>query len=119
LPHKAHDYLSIDTLAEDIDMDEATHNKWWPLHYRVAKGETLSAEEQAQYEVGLQQLYAEEEAQLAPQRIERLREGRKRREELEAERSRLQSRYDALRAEIAALEARFSEPTRKLLGIEG
>jgi hypothetical protein len=100
-------------------MDEATHKKWWPLHYRVAKGETLSTEERAEYEAGLQQLYAEEEAQLAPRRIERMREERKRREELEAERARLQAQYDALRAQIATLEARLSEPTRKLLGIEG
>ena len=100
-------------------MDEQTHQTWWPLHYRVAKGETLKEDEQALYESGLQKLYAEEEAQLAPIRVERMRKERERIEELEAERARLQTQYEILRAEIKALEARFSEPTRKLLGIEG
>ena len=33
-------------------MDEKTYERWWQLHLRVAKGETLLAEEKVEYETG-------------------------------------------------------------------
>lgn len=96
-------------------MDEATYKVWWPLHIRAAKGETLNAEEQAIYEAGCRASDAEERLD---GRLEELKQARQRTEELEAERARLQARYEALRAEIAELETNLSEPTRQALGIK-
>lgn len=33
-------------------MDEITYERWWQLHLRVAKGETLLAEDRVEYETG-------------------------------------------------------------------
>jgi len=95
-------------------MDEQTYKTWWPLHLRVARGETLSAEEQVRYEDGLQQMYAEETLDGS---VEELRAERERVLELQQEYARLRAEYEALEAEIATHESRLSEPTRQLLGI--
>jgi hypothetical protein len=34
-------------------MDEPSYRAWWPLHLRVARGESLEGEERAAYEAGL------------------------------------------------------------------
>jgi predicted nuclease with TOPRIM domain len=96
-------------------MDEATYKEWWPLHIRAAKGETLNAEEKAIYEAGCRALDAGE---ILDGRLEELKQARQRTEELEAERARLQTRYEALRAEIAELETNLSEPIRQALGVK-
>lgn len=45
-------------------MNEQRYQAWWLLHRRAAKGETLSAEEQRDYEAGRAELEAEEWASL-------------------------------------------------------
>jgi predicted nuclease with TOPRIM domain len=96
-------------------MDEATYKVWWPLHIRAAKGETLNAEEHSIYEAGCRALDAEERLD---GRLEELKQARQRTEVLEVERARLQTRYEALRAEIAELETNLSEPIRQALGVK-
>ena len=96
-------------------MDDATYKVWWPLHIRVAKGETLNADEQTIYEAGCRALDAEERLD---GRLEELKQARQRSEEVEAKRAWLQARYEALRAEIAELETHLSEPTRQALGVK-
>jgi len=34
-------------------MDDAKYRRWWQLHLRVARGETLNPAEQAEYARGL------------------------------------------------------------------
>lgn len=41
-------------------MKQFNHEAWWQLHLRVAKGETLSSEEQALYKAGNDYLDGEE-----------------------------------------------------------
>lgn len=84
-------------------MEETAYKQWWPLHRRAALGEPLSAEEQARYKAGLRQLEAAEQIDFDMVALERLREQIK---QAEAERQRLQQRYEAMQAEIAMLEPR-------------
>jgi peptidoglycan hydrolase CwlO-like protein len=69
--------------------------------YPGCKGEKLSAQEQELYEAGRQQMVAEEKLEGS---IEELRQTRQRMLELKAEYNRMHARYEAMEAEIAALE---------------
>ena len=40
-------------------MSNLEYERWWSLHLRVAKGETLSAQEESDYATGLSQLDGE------------------------------------------------------------
>ena len=42
-------------LEKSTPMDEPAYRTWWALHLRVARGESLNAEERAAYEAGLVQ----------------------------------------------------------------
>jgi hypothetical protein len=95
-------------------MDEQAYKAWWPLHLRVAKGETLTAEEQVVYETGRQQLYEEEKLDGS---IDALQKARRQMLELKAEYEQMRQRYEQMEAEIAALEAQLSEHDRELLGV--
>lgn len=101
-------------------MDERSYRAWWPLHLRVAKGETLSADEQTAYEAGLQQLDAEEAEAFRPDKeIVDLRELREQVFAADAEHQRLSKQYETMRSEMARLEALLDERTRQALGIGG
>jgi hypothetical protein len=95
-------------------MDDATYKRWWPLHIRAARGETLSVEEQAVYEAGRQQMVAEETIDGG---LAGLRQAREKMLELKAEYQRMRHRYEQLEAEIATLEAQLDAPTKELLGV--
>jgi len=41
-------------------VDDTTYKRWWPLHLRIACGESLNSQEQADYESGLKQLHESE-----------------------------------------------------------
>ncbi len=56
-------------------MDPDTYQRWWALHLRVARGETLSAEERPFYEAGLKQLQQEETLKDPSDSIRELRAG--------------------------------------------
>lgn len=96
----------------DIEMDEAAYRDWWPLHLRVARGETLTPAEEASYNAGLRQLH---QADPPLQDIERLRKARADLPALETEHTDLVERRQRLDAEIAALEAALNERTRAVL----
>jgi hypothetical protein len=53
-------------------MVTSDYERWWQLHLRVARGETLSAPEQVAYQAGLDQL-DQEEAQGEPEGLVALR----------------------------------------------
>lgn len=94
-------------------MDSATYAAWWPLHLRVARGESLAPDEKVAYEAGLRQLHAAETLD----DLKALQEARAAVARAEAERERLAAERDALDAEIAALERALSEPMRQALGV--
>ena len=72
-------------------MDETRYKTWWQLHRRVAVGETLSDDEQRDYQAGLAELEAEE--QLPP--------------------SSLESEWQTLRTQFRELTARKQELIRQ------
>lgn len=72
-------------------MDETRYKAWWQLHRRVAVGETLSNDEQRDYQSGLAELEAEE--RLPP--------------------SSLESEWQTLRAQFRELTARKQELIRQ------
>ncbi|MDP6505759.1 MAG: hypothetical protein QF886_19210 [Planctomycetota bacterium] len=96
-------------------MDEFTYKRWWPLHLRVARGESLSSEEREMYEAGLEELEQEETLKAD---FSELKEARAKVAQLKAEQTDLQARREQLDAEIEALEAALDEPSRQLLGAE-
>jgi hypothetical protein len=99
-------------------MEKQDYSVWWPLHLRRAKGETLSADEQALYEAGVQQLDAEEaETFRRDEELDQLREIRRRVLFADAEHQRLSQQYEKMRAEMTRLEALLDERTRQALGI--
>ncbi len=95
-------------------MDEQTYKAWRALQLRVARGEVLSAEEQAIYEAGERQLDAEDPPVGDVRELLRL---KSRLAALEKEQSKLLDRKAQLDAEIADLEAHLSPQTRELLEI--
>jgi hypothetical protein len=95
-------------------MEEQTYREWWPLHLRVARGESLSEPERQAYEAGLHELQGEESA--APT-VEALRGARSTVRALEAEHAELQTQQRALDIQIRRIERALSQPTRELLGV--
>ena len=96
-------------------MTEATFQSWWPLHLRVARGESLTPDEKGFYDATRHAFDTDEQhkplrtAQLAKVELQRL----------EVERTWLEQHRRQLDTQIAALENRLSESTRQLLGAEG
>jgi hypothetical protein len=70
------------------EMDQTAFQRWWELHLRVARGQTLPPEEQGVYDAGRQELERDE-------RLQEVQSAREAREELRA-----------LESELAQLEGR-------------
>jgi hypothetical protein len=97
-------------------MDEQHYQDWWLLHRRVVTGETLSPDEQRDYEAGREELEAEEWAQLRPARAE-LHAMQLRLRKLTSYNQQLAQQEDVLRREAAALEERYATLTGETLGL--
>ena len=94
-------------------MDASEYTAWWQLHLRLARGESLSAEEQNRYDVIRDELDRDDELQLLADAKHAKTDLR----QLEAERDELDRRRQQLDSRIAALEGRLSSQTRQLLGV--
>lgn len=81
---------------------EKLDSKWWSLHLKKARGETLNPEDLGYYESALRQLHESEEF---PGQLAALRQLRQDLAVLESENSTLQVQRQALDKEIANLEA--------------
>lgn len=90
-----------------------SYQRWWELHLRIARGESLSAEERAVYDTTRREL---EDNELVPLQVAK--QAREELRGLEAERRRLEVRRQELNAEIAALESNLAPQARELLGAE-
>jgi ribosomal protein L11 methylase PrmA len=95
-------------------MENEVYRRWWQLHLRVAKGETLDPTEQVEYEAGLKALDQEEEEQFEQHNVLNLRRLRAQIEQLRLVHSQLLARSARLDEQIAALE----EAYRSLTGYE-
>ena len=94
-------------------MDQTTYQPWWQLHLRVARGDSLSPDEQSSYHAGRRELEREErllETEQAKQAREHL-------AALEAEHADLERRRQQLDAEIGRLESQLEDHTRQYLGV--
>ena len=104
-------------IEREKNMDDAAYKQWTSLRMRVAKGESLTLEEQAIYEAGERELDAEEEGMLRNNGIEEIRQLQARLASLEQEHSELLERKTQLGAEIAELETQLHPRTRQLLHV--
>ena len=97
-------------------MDESTHERWWPLHIKNAKGEALTPEEQAAYEEGRDQLYADENLD---GNVEDLKQLRTHILEMETQLGQMMEQYRALKSKADSLEGQLSEPVKHYIGVSG
>lgn len=94
-------------------MDRTTYQQWWQLHLRVARGDSLSPDEQSSYHAGRRELEREEQLLQTTEASE----SRRHLAALEAEHADLERRRQQLDAEIARLESQLRDPTRQYLGV--
>ena len=98
-------------------MKSSEYDLWWQLHLRVARGETLSAEEQADYQTGLDRLDLEE-AQIEPEDVSALRAARAQIEKQTAVHTQMLVRRAQLERQIAALESAYQQLTGRNLAMD-
>jgi hypothetical protein len=91
-------------------MDQAIYERWWPLHLRAARGQSLSNQERAFYDAGVQQFDAEERLTISQTQLQRAREAAA---ASKAELDGLIARREQLQASLAALEAAIAEESRR------
>ena len=92
-------------------MDKNIYQRWWPIHLRASRGESLSIEERSFYETELRKLQDEEKLRTDGRIIQ---EARKNAVRLAAEHGQLQARREKLESEIKALEAVLGEKAQQL-----
>src|SRR5947208_2990979 len=86
-------------------MDQATYSRWWKLHLQTARGETLSAQDEAFYKAGRKAL---EDQELLKDGLAEIQAAHARVTSLAAEHNNLEAKRKSLDAEIAVLEAALS-----------
>lgn len=98
-------------------MSNLEYEQWWSLHLRVAKGETLSPQEESDYATGLSQLDGETAATNGEtvNYLRTLRTAINRAVSLHTE---LTARSADLDRKILALEARYQQQTGQTLNWE-
>ena len=92
-------------------MDQKAYQQWWQLHIRAARGDSLSAGEQALYEAGLTELDTEEQRQWEGANLDLLRQLKAEVESLEATHAQLQARSQRLDRRIWTLEGAYMSLT--------
>ena len=85
-------------------MEQSTHERWWQLHVRTAKGEDLDPGERETYEAGLSDLDADEKKQMKNGDLLMLRRLKSEVENLETTNAQLQARTHRLDRQIWTLE---------------
>jgi hypothetical protein len=93
------------------------YEQWWQLHLRVAGGETLTPQEQADYQDGLAILDYEEEVESQDKSVAVLRQMRRRLYELTQKHSRLQAQSQTLDQQILTLEDIYQKATGCALAV--
>jgi hypothetical protein len=109
--------VSSNIIRED-NMDETTYKRWWQLHLRMAKGETLTPAEQAEYDAGVEILDTEEKEQFEPNKVTVLRQLRAQVEGLQTTHAQLTAESARLDKRIAALEKAYQALTGYQLATE-
>lgn len=97
-------------------MDPTAFERWWQLHLRVARGETLDPEAEAEYAAGLAALDAEERAEWGSADVALVRRLKADIEALQAAHQRLQAKSQLLDRQIWRLEGAYMALTGVELG---
>jgi len=97
-------------------MDQADYTRWWQLHLRAARGETLDNAEQAAYEAGLTALDREEQTTGQDADLKLLQQLKAEVERLETTHALLQSKSRRLDRQIWTLEGAYTVLTGLELG---
>ena len=100
-------------------MNKKRYERWWQLHVRVARGESLSAAEQVLYDAGLADLDAEDKAQWEDANLALLRRLKEEIERLESTHAQLQARSHRLDRQIWTLEGAYMGLTGLELSSQG
>ncbi|MDH3603508.1 MAG: hypothetical protein OEU26_28175 [Candidatus Tectomicrobia bacterium] len=98
-------------------MTTSEYNLWWQLHVRVARGETLSAQEQADYQTGLDRLDLQE-TQSEPESLSALRAARAQIDQQTAVHAQMLAHSTQLERQIAALEKTYQQLTGRNLAMD-
>ena len=98
-------------------MNEQTYNQWWKLHLRVSRGETLNAQEQRQYNAGIDALDNEEKAQFQATGLNAIRQLRASIEKLQDYHAELMQKSNRLDERIVTLEKAYQQLTGYQLAV--
>lgn len=92
-------------------MTELDYQQWWQYHIRVARGESLDAEEQALYQAGAEALDKEEAEQLQLATLANLRQLRQQIQQMTRTVQGLTQQSKQLDQQIAAAEQSYQQLT--------
>lgn len=95
-------------------MNDSRYKEWMLLHLRTARRETLTPEEQAFYQEGQDELYAEEDLS---GNADELRQLRTHITEMESQLVQMMEEYRELKAKSEGLESQMPERTRQFIGV--
>ncbi|HVA48929.1 MAG TPA: hypothetical protein VNH11_21360 [Pirellulales bacterium] len=96
-------------------MNQHDYDRWWPLHLKATRGQSLSDADRQFYADWLRRL---QDTECAPTELPALGAAKRAIAELEQQEAALRARRDELESEISATEAALSERTRQLLGVK-
>jgi len=100
-------------------MNSTTHDQWWPLHLKTARGARLTSDELAIYEAGRSQFENDESAELVWESAKRdAMASRASVVELNGKHRELESQRQMLDQEIRNLESRLGESVKLAIGVE-
>ncbi|GAB4463806.1 MAG: hypothetical protein OHK0029_33050 [Armatimonadaceae bacterium] len=99
-------------VPEQNTMTESEYQAWWQLHRRIALEETLTPDEEARYNDGLQRLHATERLDSL---LVELVDVRRQSIEQEAQLQHLLQRHDALMIQLRQLEDQLDDRSRRAL----
>lgn len=92
-------------------MTQVEYQQWWQYHIRVARGETLTTEEDAIYRAGIDALDREEAEQLQLASLKNLRQLRAQIQQLTQNLEHFTTRHEQLNRKIADLEQTYQRLT--------
>ncbi len=97
--------------SEGVGVTQIEYQHWWQYHIRVARGETLTLEEDAIYRTGIDALDREEAEQLQLASLKNLRHLRMQIQRLTQSLDQFTTRHEQLNRKIAELEQRYQHLT--------
>lgn len=97
--------------AEEVRVTQVEYQQWWQYHIRIARGETLSTEEDAIYRAGIDALDREEADQLQLASLQNLRRLRTQIQRLTQNLGQFTAQHEQLNRKIANLEQTYQRLT--------